>query len=91
MYEKYYTEKNKHFLLFYKLLRRLRRRCDEVCVCVCLVDFHIWVDFTYKETRSYVAHRTANNSKRSAKQCHVPKVKCGLKQTVHSAERKWKL
>lgn len=61
---------------------------DRIGVELVLVDFHIWIDFSYEETRSDVPNSATNDSKRSTEQCHVSKVKCGLEQTVHSVEMK---
>lgn len=61
--------------------------CVNVLFSWCLVDFHIRVNFPYKETRSDITNRTANNAKRSTKQCHISKIKCRLEQAVHSVNK----
>lgn len=76
-----YTKKRNNAWCFYKFLAT--NQCGIV-----LVDFHIWIDFPYKETRSDVTNCATNDAKRSTKQCHVSEVKCGLEQTVHSMEMK---
>lgn len=60
-----------------------------VCVWVCLIDFHIRIDFTYKQPGTNIANCAANYTQRTAEQCHVPEIKCRLEQAIHSENVKF--